>query len=660
MPRSLVLGNGSTLVCLDGSAQVRDFYYDYVGLENHMNPDSSHKIGVYINNSISWLDDGSWEINIDYLNDSLVSEITAKNPGLEIELHLKDFVYNERNIFVRQITLHNLSKEKRQIKLYLNHQFTMYGTERGDTAYYDPGDGTIVHYKGRRVAVIGGLCCDCGFDEYSIGLARIEGKVGSWKDAEDGKLSGNAIEHGSVDSTIGFAHTVDAHESYTMYSWVSIGKTLEEAKELYHYVLGKTPEHILESTTDFWHAWSNKMGFTFFGLDEPVVRLFKKSLLIMRAHFDNTGAVIASGDSGMLQYGRDTYGYVWPRDAAFITLAMDKAGYSEVAEKFFDFATATISPVGYFFHKYRCDKSLGSSWHPWYEEGYDDHLPIQEDETALVVYALWEHYKFSKDLEFVENNYNKLIKSAADFMLNFRDKKTMLPKPSYDLWEMKYGVSTFTAASVYGALNAAARFAQLLGKEKDEDKYKNAAEEIKQAILTHLYFPQQNYFYKLIENKDGKILHDKTIDISSFYGLVLFDVLDINDDKITKALNVVQEKLVNKNEVGGVIRFEGDIYHQIAPDTSNPWFVTTLWLAKYYIKIAKKPEQLEPVKDLLSWVTKYATPSGMLSEQLHPYSGQPLSACPLAWSHSEFVTTLVDYLNKLEEFGVCVACNPVK
>ena len=38
-------------------------------------------------------------------------------------------------------------------------------------------------------------------------------------------------------------------------------------------------------------------------------------------------------------------------------------------------------------HKYRPDKSLGSSWHPWVRNGKPE-LPIQEDETALVIYAL--------------------------------------------------------------------------------------------------------------------------------------------------------------------------------------------------------------------------------------------------------------------------------
>ncbi len=660
MPKALVVGNGSVLICLDQHGQVKDFYYDYVGLENHMTHPAVNKVGVWVDSSFVWLDDPSWEVSIDYMEETLSGVITAENKNKQLKLIFNDVVYNEKNIFVRKVTVQNQANRKREIRIFFNHQFGMYGIPKGDTAYFDPEDKTIVHYKGRRIAVIGGILDGESFGDYSVGLLRIEGKEGSWKDAEDGVLSKNPIEHGSVDSTIAFIKTPDAGEEYSFAQWVCFGKTINEVKDLHKYILERRPEHIIETTQDFWHAWVNKLNFSFFGLDAAVTRLFKKSLLIMRTHFDNTGAVIASGDSDMLQYGRDTYGYVWPRDASFVAMALDQAGYFEVAEKFFEFCNETISEEGYFFHKYRCDKSMGSSWHPWVDDKGNKKLPIQEDETALPIYALWQHYELAKDLEFIERNYNSLIKKAADFLLTYKDQSTHLPKPSFDIWEMKYGISTFTASAVYGALVASSKFAKLLGKEDDEVRFASGANEVKEAIANYLYNSEENYFYKLVDLKEDKILHDKTIDASSFYGPVLFEVFNIDDERIERSFKTLEEKLVNKNQVGGVIRFEGDIYHQETSNLSNPWFVTTLWLAQYFIFKAKKPEEMEKVKEILNWVVKYATPSGMLSEQISALDGRQLSASPLSWSHAQFVITLVGYLNKLEDFGVCVACNPVK
>ena len=65
MARSLTLGNGSMLVCLDRFGFVRDFYFPYVGLENHVSG-NKHRIGIMVNGNFSWLDDGSWKISIGY------------------------------------------------------------------------------------------------------------------------------------------------------------------------------------------------------------------------------------------------------------------------------------------------------------------------------------------------------------------------------------------------------------------------------------------------------------------------------------------------------------------------------------------------------------------------------------------------------------------
>jgi GH15 family glucan-1,4-alpha-glucosidase len=45
-------------------------------------------------------------------------------------------------------------------------------------------------------------------------------------------------------------------------------------------------------------------------------------------------------------------------------------------------------------------------------------------------------------------------------------------------------------------------------------------------------------------------------------------------------------------------------------------------------------------------VVRHARPSGVLSEQLHPFGERPISVCPLSWSHAEVIITVIDYLDK--------------
>ncbi|MCI0679785.1 glycoside hydrolase family 15 protein [bacterium] len=659
MPRSIVLGNGRIQVCIDRHAQVRDFYFPFVGSENHLGGNLVHKIGVWIDGVFSWIDDGSWLVDISCGVETLSSAIVAKNDRLKIRLVFKDVIYNEKNIFIRHITVHNEDGKNRGVRLFLNQQFQIFESFRGDTAFYDPERSVVIHYKGRRKFLINGRTEKSGFDTWSIGEMGRFGREGTFRDAEDGELSRNPIEHGSVDSVIGFFLDVPPGGSESVHYWITVGELTEDIYGLNDYVLLKSPAHLIQTTQDYWHAWVNRQNFSFYNLRPEIVALFKKSLFYMRAHVDNRGSIIASGDSDMLQQGKDTYSYMWPRDGAYTAIALAKAGDYRLARQFFAFCNDVLRIEGYMMHKFLPDRSLGSSWHPWVRGGKRI-LPIQEDETALVLYALRDYYRLSKDLEFIEEIFNSFIKPAADFLVSYRDPKTHLPLPSYDLWEERYGVHTFTAAAVSGALGVAAEFSTILGKSDIGARYEEAKKEVEAAILAFLYNEDEGYFYKMQTDERGVVAYDKTIDMSSVYGIYNFNILPPDDSRVVRAVKITEERLSSAAGCG-MARYEGDMYYR-SPGVSgpgNPWFITSLWLAQYYIARAKTEDDLEPVIKCFNWVFDHALPSGVLSEQIDPYSNGQVSAAPLTWSHAAFVESVIKYLEKLEELGICKTCYPI-
>jgi len=658
--KALTLGNGNILINFDVYGQVRDFYFPYVGLENHVGGHHSHKVGLYVDNTLTWLDDGSWQVNIDCDSETFSGKFTAVNEKLGVELKFTDAVYNEKNIFIRRIIVVNTANAQRNIKLFFYQQFELYESRTAHTAYYDPTHKSVIHYRNKRAFLIGGQLEGRDCTDFTTGVFETDGMKGSYVDAEDGQLSKNPIEHGQVDSTLSFSADFMPKEEKFMYYWVTVGMSIDETEELHRYVLDKGAGYLLKTTQDFWHAWVNRQNFNFHGLSEEVKMLFNKSLFYVRAHADVAGGIIASGDSSMLHKGKDTYAYVWPRDGAYACRALDRAGDFSVTKRFYEFCNEVIRPEGYLMHKYSPDKSLGSSWHGWlYNNKFQ--IPIQEDETAVVVYTLWEHYQFSKDLEFIEEIYNTLIKAPADFMVTYRDEETGLPKTSFGLWEEKFGVHTYTASAVYGALVAAANFSRLLGKTKSENRYVRAAKEIKEGILEHLYDDQRGIFYKMINfGEDGEKIIDDTIDVSSFFGLFNFGVLSPTDKRVISMAEHVKDRTSPHTKVGGLGRYENDLYYrQTEGAPCNPWFVTTLWYAQWLIASAKNEKDLTEVKEILAWTVGHAQTSGILSEQLHAITGEQISATPLVWSHAEFVTTVVLYLDKLEDFGICKSCNPV-
>ncbi len=157
-------------------------------------------------------------------------------------------------------------------------------------------------------------------------------------------------------------------------------------------------------------------------------------------------------------------------------------------------------------HKYTPTGALGSSWHPWMNADGELELPIQEDETALVVYALWQHFQLFEQVEFVRPYYRPLVIAAADFMMEYREPHTGLPAPSWDLWEERRGIHAFTVAAVYGGLMAASNFATLFGEGDLAAKYESAASEIKKATRAYLWHEGERRFLRMIQvTPDGRI-----------------------------------------------------------------------------------------------------------------------------------------------------------
>lgn len=650
MARAVTVGNGSLLVGLDYCGQVRDLYYPYVGEPNHVSGASGnfvHRIGVYVDGVLSWLDNPDWKITIGTDANTAIGTMFAVNERLQVSLASRDAVHNEKNVFLRQFILTNTSKLEREVKLFISQQFRISESRRGDTAYYDPRVNAIVHYKGNVAILVNAFVGGRQFSEYNIGLFGIEGREGTYMDAIDGKLECNPIEHGSVDSVLALPATLDSEESVEMNYWVVCGESIPAVHTLDKHVIEETPGRLIASTEAYWQAWILKEDRDLSLLPAPLQTLFNRSLIIIRVHSDNNGGIIASSDTDMLHHGRDTYSYVWPRDAANVALALDVAGYHDTTKRLYTFIAKLIDPSGYLMHKYRTDGVLGSSWHPWMRNG-KAHLPIQEDETASIIFTLWQHYHTCRDLEFIESLYNPFIEPAAKFLCEYIEATTGLPQASYDLWEEKFGTSTYTASSVYGGLMAAARFAMILGKDDDARTYQAVAQRMQKAIATVLYDDALGMFVKhVLHTDDGELDYDKTLDTSSFYGPLLFEVFEVDDPMMIKAAKTVERELQVKTNSQGYIRYQNDAYYRMQDaGVPNPWVITTLWMAQYYIKRARKVKDLEPALALLEWTCSHATSGGVLAEQMHPHTRAHLSTAPLVWSHAEYVLAVDAYLKK--------------
>ncbi len=625
------------VVGLNEQGLVHDFYYPYVGQDNLTTARSvHHKIGIWVDSTFSWIDDPSWSVSVDFEDRALISKINASNENLNITLEFCDFVDAKHNVFCRKVKVDNHNKSPKDIKIFFHQVFQISRDGRADTAFFVPSGNYIFDYKGHCSLLI--YACDQDgkpFSEFAVGNYAIESKAGTFVDAEDGKLSGNLVEHGSVDSVIACQSKIGANSNQTFYYWVVADDSQTQAEQI-HNVFKSDFEERLSQTRLHWHKWLKKAEQTATIIGESYKSLFLKSLLIVKAHTDKHGGLIASCDSSIYNYGRDYYTYVWPRDGALSMLPLIDLGYSTEPKRFFTFCSKTIHKGGYMMHKYQPDMAIGSTWHPLMHQNHPE-LAIQEDETASVIFALGRYFDKSNDIEYLQSIYPKLVKPAADFMASFIDERTNLPHASYDLWEETFGTHTYTVLATYSALVYAVKMADTLGHDDDSKRWTLAIDRIRSGISL-LINPDTGIFRRSLNlSQEDNLTFDERVDSATTYAILTFGQDLILSEQLNKSFEHLIKTVYGTNPAGGVIRYENDAYFlKNSKYKGNAWFICTLWLCQYLIEINRK----ELAQKLLDWTVSHSTPSGVLSEQIDAESGEQIGVAPLVWSHAELINTL--------------------
>jgi GH15 family glucan-1,4-alpha-glucosidase len=399
----------------------------------------------------------------------------------------------------------------------------------------------------------------------------------------------------------------------------------------------------LFDTVKWWRKWLEPALEAGAKIDPKYQDSFVRSIMIIKSQIDKRGAVIASTDSSMLKSSRDAYAYCWPRDGAYVLWPLIRIGYVDEAYRFFEFCRRGMHPAGYLMHKYRADGSMGASWHS-YVHGDIIAPPIQEDETALAVFVFAQLYQATGDAKLLSDFYESMIKPMANFMADYIDETTHLPRPSYDLWEEVFLTTTYTTATVYAGLQAAADLAEASNDADMAVHWRAVADDIYGAAHKHLYNPDRKAFYKGIIAHNGTITKNDTLDASSLFGSFMFGLFPVGGSELTAAIDTFKTAFLSDYNTVGLPRYEHDPYHHVdgAP-VSNWWFITSLWLAQYYVET----NDSQKADEILEWVNAHTLKTGIMSEQINPLDGSPISPSPLTWSHAEYIATLLDTITEV-------------
>ncbi|MDN5346714.1 MAG: glucoamylase [Clostridia bacterium] len=366
-----------------------------------------------------------------------------------------------------------------------------------------------------------------------------------------------------------------------------------------------------EKTRQYWGSYLDRSR-PVPGLNSSLTRLYRISLTVLKLLQDaESGAIIAAPEIDPNYSASGGYAYCWSRDAVYAAWALAESGYPEMAARYYAFARLSQGEDGLWGQRHYTSGLLAPNW------------GRQLDETGTVLWGIGKHYQITGDRAFLEDMWPVLARGAEGLERNLAAHGGR-PGRSYDLWEERRGDHAYTWAAVAAGLRAAAAAASALGKKKHSRRWQTGADALVAAIPATFWDEDRRTFRSALGRRGLRL-------DASLLGLAFpFEVLAPDDKRLLATADRIEAALWN-GPTGGIMRYAGDRYVG-----GNPWILTTLWLAIYRHLVGAEAH----ARRLFLWAVEHGMSTGLLAEQVDKYTGKPLWATPLAWSHSFYLLAL--------------------
>ena len=556
-----------------------------------------------------------------FTEDTNILNTNILNTYFELNILLKDFVCINKNVIVKKYKFKNKNNIDLNVSFIIhsalltndNNQVSGYYINDSLVQYMHDYTFTICSNNKVKTSQINNNQANIEngviWDKDYIGMSNDSSicyDLGILKPNEEKELNIYiAISHGSsmkeIESKIAETKNIDAK------------KELDKAKKYWEkYVKEHDTIKLPESNTKYM---------------KKLEKIYKRTILLYPLLTNElTGGISAAVeiDENRTKCGR--YSYCWPRDAIFVSNALDILGMTKETEKYYKtFCKMTQSKNGMWEQRFYTDGSLAPC------SGY------QIDETASVIYGTYNHYEHTKNKKFLKDTLRmseSAIKFLKKYVQNVLDGKEEEYR-SYDLWEENEGIHTYSLAAIFSSFDAMIKIYEIVKPEFEKNRLKLEKTEKEIEVLKKYLVEIKNYILKNLYDNNKKTFirnKDQKMDISLLGLVTPFNVIAPKEKKMLNTLERIE--LTLRTYTGGYLRYEGDIYAG-----GNPWVIANLWMAEYCLEAGNKKK----ARECFEFVVKTATEHGYLAEQIDNSTMQAKWVIGLGWSHAMFI----DVLNKL-------------
>ena len=656
-----IVGNNKILGEIDNLGYLNYVFFPQLGIEKHLfnnkfvisYGDSTHKAPDEIKkhdvNKIKWQWE-NWNTTQKYIKNTNILE--TKHSNKIFDVLSVDFVSPYHNLYIKNITIKNKSKDGKFLKLFFYENIILGESVEKNTIRFLKNNNCLIKSSQNYVFSIGS---NKKISTYQCGTKSSESSA--YNDIENGLLKEKSYASGYLtDSALCWNIFLNPNEKIDIPIYILMENKLDDysiTETLYKLNnISENINQIYENTKNYWNNISNKLYSNIEGNIYNINNEFNNNnnnnngnkdnskyneynLIDIKENINRTTLItmLLSNYNGGIIASPSTYPdyrYVWNRDSSYICMALDLYGIHDIPEKFFQWCSLSQNPNGSWLQNY-------------FVNGKPRLTAMQDDQVGITIYSLLVHYNITKNKKILIKHWN-MVKKAGNYIYEVLNSL----KNSFDLWEENIGIFSYTIGALYGGLNSAVKIAKIINI-KDYNllyKWENKIKYIKDNIHK-IYSEKEKRFIKSINPLNNIV--DLTID-TSILGLSFpFNLVSPDDERMINTANQI-EKAFNYN-IGGIGRYPNDVYFG-----GNPWIITTLWLALYYrqlVETLKEKDKLngnnnnnkniekysEKSNKLIKWSLKYQF-NGLYPEQIHKDIGVPISAIPLGWSHAMVLMAL--------------------
>lgn len=602
--------------------------------------------GVKINDSnlIYLHQDINNKYSQEYVKNTNILKTNIENTYFNLKIEQTDFALVDKNIIVKKYIFKNNNSVDLDTKFIINSKILSNDLERFGSRIVDKG---IIQYNHNYAMAI-----FSNKNLYGHKLNDVQSILHSAV-IRDKDYIGMSNEI-AISYDIGVIHPGEQQE-LNIFILVNENHNIEEKIQK---CVKLNTDIEFENVKNYWNLYvenhskikieSNKSDFY-----KKLLEIYNRTILLFPLLInDETGGIVAALELDENRTKSGCYAYCWPRDSIFITRAFDLLKMEKETEKFYNvFCKNTQSDNGMWEQRFYTDGTLAPCW------GY------QIDETSSVIYGVYDHYKHTKDNKFLEENL-RMCEKATEFLFAYTenllniDEEDLVKKElqekykkyfeitkhvSYDLWEMNEGVHLYSLSSIISGLECMKKIYETIDNKQENLRLKQEKRN-KIALKLNKYIQLlKDYIEDNLIDKNTKTLKrnlkDNNMDISVIGAVYPFNVFNPNEKVIKNTVDKINMTL--RTHTSGYLRFEYDNYM----GGNNPWIITTLWMALYYIKI----NDLDNAKKCFSFVVNTSLKHGFLAEQVNNEDKNFKWVIGLGWSHAMFIIVLNELLKANEE-----------